>query len=64
MILWPRRKLRGRYPDITVVLSDGRVGRLEAKVVWGETDIKSIIARLPRVRPGVTRDPKGDHAST
>jgi len=64
MILWPRRKLRGRYPDITVVLSDGRVERLEAKVVWGETDIKSIIARLPRVRPGVARDPKGDHAST
>ena len=63
MILWPRRKIRGRYPDMTVVLSDGRVTRLEAKVVWGETDIKSIIARLPRIRPGVAADSKGDHAS-
>jgi hypothetical protein len=48
---------------MTVVLSDGCVGRLEAKVVWGETDIKSIIARLPRVRPGVARDLEEDHAS-
>lgn len=63
MILRPRRRLRGRYPDMTVVLSDGCVGRLEAKVVWGETDIKSIIARLPRVRPGVARDLEEDHAS-
>jgi hypothetical protein len=114
MILWPRRAPRGRYPDITVVASDGKTrtatlrvdrresvaptaprhrrlcwlcpaprnldlsgGRhtspgagfvrpnqgLEAKVVWGETDIKAIIARLPRIGPGMHPDSTGNHAS-
>ena len=63
MILWRRHQTRRRYPDIIVVPADGNTSRLEAKVVWGETDIKSIVTRVPRVRPGVPPDPKANQAS-
>ena len=63
MILWPRRKLRRRDPDMIDVRADGTAPWLRAKVVWGETDIKSIVARLPRVQPDVPAEPKGDQAS-
>jgi hypothetical protein len=38
-------------------------GSLEAKVVWGETDIKSIVTRVPRVRPDVPPDPNANRTS-
>jgi len=38
-------------------------GRLEAKVVWGEIDIRSIVTHVSRVRPDVTAGPKDNHVS-
>ena len=63
MILRPRRKVRRRYPDTIVVRTDAKKPWLEAKVVWGETDIKSIVARLPRVQPDAAPETQGDQAS-